>query len=100
MIEELIDFLEKRNILPSIIGISIGIYVSLLANSLSDNIIKPILNELIDENKKNSLNKLHIKLPSKRNRLLLGQFILDIIGVLIVFLIIFITVKITNINVM
>jgi large-conductance mechanosensitive channel len=52
MIEELIDFLQKRNILPSIIGISIGIYVSLLANSLSDNIIKPILNELIDEKRK------------------------------------------------
>lgn len=99
MIEELIDFLQKQNILPSIIGISIGIYVSLLANSLSDNIIKPILNELIDKKNKNSLNKLHIKLPSKRNRILLGQFILDIIGVLFVFLIIFTMIKITNINV-
>jgi large-conductance mechanosensitive channel len=89
MIEDIIKFIEEKNILPTIIGISIGIYVSVIVNSLSDNIIKPILNELIDENKKNSLNKLHINLPSNKNKLLFGQLILDIIGVLIVFIIIY-----------
>ena len=89
MFDDLIKFLEERNILPTIIGISIGIYVSVLANSLSENIIKPILSELIDEKRKNSINRLHITLPSKKNKLLFGQFILDIIGVFIVVFIVY-----------
>lgn len=90
MIDEFILFLKNNNIAATIVATVLSSYITELTSSFADDLILPILNLDFDGDGKSDIKSIKkIKIQYKGMVINIGNFILTLIKVLVIFISLF-----------